>query len=551
MCTRIRPTLRVLVSFTLLCAAWLSPRLHAQAAQDDTVFQLHGIVLDQVTGKGIGGALVTSMDRRLATLTDSKGRFTFEIAIPLGSPYDQAARRGNFHPTIFFSAERPGYIRMDPLAVSLDDTLSTRTMEIRLSPAASIAGHVYAANSNFPRNIQVMLLQHVIQNGRFTWRPMDNRNTDRHGAFHFGNLQPGEYIVMTREWRGETPLPFDVRSITEQYPPAFLGDASSLNSATPLVLHAGEVANAELHLHRAAYYPVTIPIAGQPSGLSVLINSGFGSGYSLGYVPGDNAVEGSLPDGTYDLHLFSQTAPDALDAADITLHVTSAPLRTAPVTLLPAGNILVRVHLELTSKSAPGQVPLSLQLQPDEMGGRFSGGNAKPGEDEFTINNVPAGRYTAIPMSTYGYVASMTCGGTDLLQQSLVVSGSGSPEPIDITIRDDTATLSGNIKTGDDAHQGRSFVFLLGEEGQRPMQTFSVTSGGEFTFGNVPPGIYRLFAVSNLIRELPYRDSQAMLPWLSQGKLITLAPGDNVKMDAPFVTPPDTAATGTTVGGTL
>ena len=73
MCTRIRPALRVLVPLTLLCVAWFSPRLHAQTAQDDTRLQLHGIVLDQVTGKGIGGALVTSMDRRLAALTDSKG----------------------------------------------------------------------------------------------------------------------------------------------------------------------------------------------------------------------------------------------------------------------------------------------------------------------------------------------------------------------------------------------------------------------------------------------------------------------------------------------
>jgi hypothetical protein len=310
------------------------------------------------------------------------------------------------------------------------------------------------------------------------------------------------------------------------------------------------VANAELHLHSATYYPVTIPIAGQPSGLSVLIGSGFGSGYSLGYAPRDNAVEGSLPDGTYDLHLVSQPTPDAVASAELTLHVAGAPLRTAPVTLSPAGNILIRVHLELTSKSAPGQVVLNLQLQPDEMGGRFAGGNAKPGEDEFTINSVPAGRFWAVAMPTYGYVARMTCGGTDLLEQSLVVSGSGSPEPIDVTIRDDVGTVSGNIQTGDDARPSRSFVFLLPEEGDRPMQTFVVTNGGEFTFGNVPPGTYRIFAASNFVSELPYRDPQAMLPWLSQGKLITLAPGESVKIDAPFVTPPDTVGTRTTMGAT-
>lgn len=156
--------------------------------------------------------------------------------------------------------------------------------------------------------------------------------------------------------------------------------------------------------------------------------------------------------------------------------------------------ILVRVHLELTSKSAPGQVVFKLQLQPAEMGMRFANGNTKPGEDEFTINSVPAGRYSAVPMPTYGYVDRMTCGGTNLLEQSLVVTGSGSPEPIHVTIRDDTATLSGNIQTGDDARSGRSFVFLLSEQGNHPIQT-SVAINGEFTFGNIPPGTYRLFAV--------------------------------------------------------
>ena len=40
----------------------------------------------------------------------------------------------------------------------------------------------------------------------------------------------------------------------------------------------------------------------------------------------------------------------------------------------------------------------------------------------------------------------MTCSATNLQEQSIVVSGSGSPEPIDVTVRDEAATLSGNMK---------------------------------------------------------------------------------------------------------
>ena len=550
MWTCIRIAAGVPLTMTLLCLAGFTRPLPAQVPQNDTAYQLHGVVLDTVTGKGIGQALVTSMDQRLATLTDSKGQFTFKIAFPPGSPYSQITSGATYGASISLSAKRPGYNPMSAQTVQLDDTVSTRTTELRLTPAASIAGHVYAPGTDFPHNVQVTLLERVVQNGTFTWRLKNSYSTDRFGAFHFGNLGPGEYSVMTQEWRGEAPLPFDRNSPTTQYPPAFLGGASSFELATSLLLHAGEVANAELHLHSATYYPVKIPLNGQPSGLSVVIGSPSTNGYGLGYVPRDNAIEGSLPNGSYGLHLVSQAAPDSLAFAEFNIHVTGAPLRTAPVTLAPAGNITVRLTLELTSSSTPTQVGLNVQLQSDGMTGAFSNGSSQPGETELTLKSVQPGRYVVLSMPTYGYVSRITSGGADLLEHPLVVNSSGDLEPINVTIRDDAAALSGNIEIGDKNPPDRPAVLLLAEHSDRPVQTAFVSGGRAFQLANIPPGTYRLFALPSSNHELPYRDPKAMLPWLKMGKLITLVPGEKATADAPLVEPSDDAATATGRGGT-
>src|ERR1700761_4484738 len=72
------------VSFAILlfiyCAAPLAAR--AQAQTGDTVYRLQGAVEDALTGKPLPRALVTSIDRRLATMTDREGHFSLLITIP-------------------------------------------------------------------------------------------------------------------------------------------------------------------------------------------------------------------------------------------------------------------------------------------------------------------------------------------------------------------------------------------------------------------------------------------------------------------------------------
>jgi hypothetical protein len=59
-------------------------RCQAQGSATDTVYPLRGTVVDGTTGKPLERALVASVDRRLATLTDSEGRFSVSLSVPAG-----------------------------------------------------------------------------------------------------------------------------------------------------------------------------------------------------------------------------------------------------------------------------------------------------------------------------------------------------------------------------------------------------------------------------------------------------------------------------------
>ena len=64
----------------LLCTTSITSRAQTTADPASQVTDhIHGVVINSVDKKTIARALVTSQDQRMATMTDSQGRFTFDI----------------------------------------------------------------------------------------------------------------------------------------------------------------------------------------------------------------------------------------------------------------------------------------------------------------------------------------------------------------------------------------------------------------------------------------------------------------------------------------
>ena len=502
-------------------------------------FHLQGTVVDGVTGKPVSRALVISGDRRLATMTNDEGAFSLTItgahvgqgSLPFGGP--------GIGFRLYLSAQKPGYLPPSDTGSVEIGGASTVAVQLKLMPAAVIAGHVYADRSVVPRNVRISLLAHNVVDGERRWMAVNGQNTERDGSFRFVDLSPGEYTVMTGEWRGDLPPPRPGDGPRQEYPPVFFGDTPSLTAATKLHVHYGEAAQTDLHLRSATYFPVKVPVNGPANaGVNVRVNSADAlDGFQLGYNGSDHAVEGALPSGTYTLNLSSFRPQRAY--ATTVLHVADRPAQTAAVTLNAPAPITVRLHRDFTGTTQAGvdQSHVSFSLLPDDrFFSPFVTGNTQQGQtDEIILPAVAPGRYTVRVDAGYGYAASVQYAGADLQAQPLVLGEGGAIGPIDVTLRDDTGALEGTVTTDGAPQPSQTFVCLLPASPGAQFAFSSANTDGKFTLGNVVPGSYRLFATSKAPWLLPVHDVETLQAFDHKGTAVTLSPRARLQMDAPLL----------------
>ncbi len=542
---RLHPLLPALMLISLCFSA--AP---AQTATGDTVYHLRGRVMNGTTGKSVSRALVISADRRMATMTDAAGRFDLVISVPPegGGPSGQppngftdgalASRGGLGGLTVMLTAKKPGYLDPEQLtSLELDTTLSSREVELQLLPAGSIDGRVSATETDSAHDVRVTLLQHQVQDGSYHWVQAGSDTTDSHGEYHFGNLHPGEYTLVTATWRGERPLNQPRLTVTQQYPPMFLGDASGVSTAAKLEIHSGEAAHADLHLRLASYYPVTVPVQVSAEGTGVqvqLSDTEFNPGYNLSFSARDGAVRGTLPNGTYTL-LLSSNAPQP-SFASVPLHVQGAPVQTSAVAFAPSPHIAVRVHAELTGSGRDYPLSVSLLLRPAREMGVFANGNLPPNAgDEFFVENARPGSYFVQVQAGGAYVAALRCGGADLLHDTLTVPAGGLAEPIDVTVRDDGAQITGKVTIGTGTLPPHSFVLLVPTDRNGVFSQSFAGPDGTFRLGNLAPGNYRAFALRKNRMQVPYREPEAMHAYDGKGTSFTATAGGKVQVDVPLL----------------
>lgn len=544
-----------------LCLTFFAFFAHAigVAAQStaDTVYHLHGSVVNGATGRPIGRALVVSQDRRLATMTNAEGQFTLDVSVPASQAQSQAqpsvaATKGIMFANgrsqlitaggLALTAQRPGFLQSRRgTPVALDSAAETHGIVLRLMPSASIRGQVTASGTEGYRGIRVELLHHTAQDGRLVWQMTSVRPVGADGSFSMTNLQPGEYTVVTSEW---APGAFNVTSmspVSEQYPPDFLGDTRTLAGATKLQLRYGQSSQVNLHLRPVPYYAVTVPIQGVAAntGANVRVSTDTGVQlFQLGWNSRSSAVEGALPDGDYQLAV-SAFRPER-GYAQVPIHVAGAPVQHAPVGLTPAETIPVLVRDERTQPATNSGANAALSLNgnaalqmrnpgfflfmrpADDASG---GGMMQMTASGPVLQNMQPGRYYVQGnVMGRGYIAAMTCDGKDLLLQPLVVNDSGHTAPVEITLRDDVGTVSGTVDMGDSGSLGAR-VWIVPTDGSGHVVFAYANSSVAFQAGNVPPGSYRVFATVGDAPELPFRDSEAMRPFSGKGTAVTVTAG--------------------------
>jgi len=577
----------------------------AQAAPvADASDSIRGIVINGVTREPIGRALVVSPDNRFAVLTNSEGRFEFNLSKAEGTDQSgsDSSGTGSGGPTgapirlsnrpYMLTVRKPGFMP-DPNNPGQNlQNDPTSDLTLALIPESLIVGTVALPTSEAPDSISLQLYRRQIQDGRAHWVPAGNAESNSEGQFRFADLAAGTYKLLTSELLDEDPLAIDPLTVDPAtfesrgplfgYPPVYYQNATDFGAATEIQLAAGQTQVVNLSLVKQPYYRVKLPVilpADDSSqngfGVEVYAHGHKGPGFSLGYNNAHHAVEGLLPNGTYTVEA-SSFGPNAMTGLQ-TMTIKGAPVDGPSIAVAPNASVPVRVKEEFTgtdprgamSVSANGRTTvvrdarryLSVVLEPaDDFGTgmqfpmRLPRGSA---DDALEVPGVAAGSYWVRVQSSRGYVASIRSGNLDLEHQPIYVGVGGAPSPIEITMRDDTAEISGTVEGVTAASGGgagnrfsasstTSYGFSSGNLfGTTPYAAGAgahlycipvADSGGQLTEawvgpeGNfdaqgLAPGAYRLLAFDRVQPELEFRNPESMRAYDAKGPVVRVAGG--------------------------
>jgi hypothetical protein len=251
---RFRPFATTVV---LLAAALLS---RGQAAKPAVTDRITGTVVHAITGQPLAGIDVSISPTEqgnltIETTTGADGRFVFE-KVARGKFTLSAHGRG-------FSEQ--AYQQHAPFstAIAVGPGIVSENLVFQLVPDASIAGSVMDEENESVRNGDVLLFARDSATGRMELRARDT--LEDQGRYHFGHLSPGTYFVAVsaQPWyAADPPSPqngaevaidgqavfYRDSSLDVTYRITFYADAVDAENATPIQLHPGERASADITL---------------------------------------------------------------------------------------------------------------------------------------------------------------------------------------------------------------------------------------------------------------------------------------------------------------
>ena len=510
------------------------PRASSQQSSDR--FDLHGKVINALTGEPISGVLV-QLDYQHVQFTQSDGSFVFPNL-----------SRGQYA----IQTKKPGFFSDQDLGRNVLWITSEKALEgefiVKLTPEGIIFGQLKNESDEPVDGASVRLQRRRVENGRKQLQTITQTTTDDEGNFRIAELTPANYYLSfapvdrgTRtvsELRGKKPQ-------DEGYGSQFYPGTPDLAAATVLPVRPG----APLHVAQTFVRQRLFEIAGMVRGVSpgnqtqiTLVNaSGDSVANTVRIDPKTGAFQiPGVPAGSYMLVAFSfsfglrggsPTAESIPLNAMLPIHVNSD---LSGVVVSLAANIQAAVHLrdEMPPDAGSNNFhQVALNLFPEEFSQtsqsvvvpQTPGISPAPARFE----NLVPGTYSvqALPIGN-GYVAELRCGSVDLLRDDLTIAPGASPPPIEVTLRGDGAQLTVALQgTG----QSATFVVYSQEYPRRSLLMPIAFGSASTSIANLPPGSYQVFALNDA-SDLEFRNPAAVEPYLKHAATIALHPGDNTSI---------------------
>jgi Carboxypeptidase regulatory-like domain len=512
-------------------------------------FTVAGTVINAATGEPIRKALVQiNGPQQRTAFTDGDGRFQFE-AVPAGS--------------VSLSAQKPGYFGEHELRASMVRQFEvgpkSDSFVLKLTPEGVIAGKVTTTAGMPLEHVPVTMTHINVREGRKHWEPMGNQSTSEDGRFRFANLRPGTYFLSAGPITPPMESVFEIPPVSKTgYPGVYFPGVPDIASASPIELSAGQSAEANFSLDEVPVYKISGTISGyvpnQGVSLQLCDQSGTQVPMSYEFSPDNGRFDfRGVPAGAYLLKAFSQSAPNQPVRAEARINLASDQFNLY-LALVPAISIPIAVRTESVAQprqgamryggSLPQGPPLGARLLSGQPGASesYAGFDGPPGQQNLVFRNVEAGRYTVelMPQAPW-YVQSAEYGQTNLLTDDLLLTSGAPPSTIQVTLRNDVATLTGTITQHAGAEVPATIVAVPdGLAKAAPQIGYyyppqDKNSGpGEFTLSSLAPGEYMVLAFDHA-EDIEYSNPDILQNYTSQATHVTLAPGQRATVTLELV----------------
>ncbi|MGD0292746.1 MAG: carboxypeptidase-like regulatory domain-containing protein [Terracidiphilus sp.] len=515
----------------LLCALvlLLATATAQPAPAPSPLYHITGTVVNAATGEPVQQASVAALsvaDHHAAASvkTDNDGRFALQGLA--AAKYDLVAFRRGFLLSLYDQHE------LFNTAIVTGEGQRTENLILRMTPTASLHGVVTADDGDPVENAKVLLfLRPRSHDSSARIIQKAETNTDDIGAYDFGDLEPGEYLlaVTAAPWYAlhhsalrQKPATDPSVALDVAYPVTFFDSTTDEASATPILLAGGsrEEANINLHAVPALYLIVQAPLKqdGNVSHME-LHQSIFGTyppfeGYStMGHNPQSGTIEVTgLAPGHYELE---QGDPPRIAELDATASMQVDP---------NLGNLAIEVSGTLRSSSSaslPNRMFLSLKSL-DAMHGQEPK-NVFSNNGQFTFEFIRQGNYelTASTSDKQLPITSITIGGHSHPGNLLTVSD--KPMKIVVTVSLSETRIEGFARRGEKGAPGVMVVLV-----PKDLATFPALarrdqsdSDGSFALRDVAPGRYIVVAIEDGW-DLDWKRPEVIGRYLPKGVAVTV-----------------------------
>ncbi|MBZ5580858.1 MAG: carboxypeptidase-like regulatory domain-containing protein [Acidobacteriia bacterium] len=506
---------------------------------------VEGQVVNSLTGEPVRGASVMlvrtdfqSVPRTNAYSASSNPSGHFALAGVLPGKYRLNFSRTGFAASAYYSEPSSRL----PATLMLEAGQRVTDLVFRVTPNGVVSGRIVDENGDPIPYVQVQLSRFRYLLGRKQMLPAGGSgSTDDLGVYRIFDVEPGRYYL-SAQYRQNTVrvLRLEVaQQVEEEYVPTFYPGVTDFAAAALLSITPGaQLQNVNLRLAKTRTVRVKGRVTPPNASLTLAPRNPTSPATSTRGVAADRdgnfEIAGVVPGAYYLMANVMQSGKPPYSTRQ-PLDVGPADIQGIAVSIPPPAETTGRFRAE-GGKALPGGLRAQLTLFDNSFQYGPLAGGLVASDGTFKLENISLDRYyvSVEGLPRGWYVKSIRAGGTDALVSGLDATG-GAPGPLDIVVSPNAGQVTGTAQdaNGQQPAAGVTVALVPQEKERRERSSYyreaRADEAGAFTFPNVIPGEYKVFAWDR-VESGAYMDPEFMKPVESKGEAVTVREGEKANV---------------------